>query len=111
MQQLDFSGKLSIYEIGIVNYLVEILTPFKWATDLTQSEKKVTARIILPVICGLNIQLRKLCEKFDSRLTRVLKTSFEQRMYKYKNEEMFKLAAVLDPRWKTTGIQKMNPKK
>ena len=100
MQQLDFSGKLNVYEIGIVKDLIEILTPFKWATDLTQGENKVTASIILPVICGLDVQIGKLCEKFDSRLTRTLKSSFERRMFKYKNEEKFKLAAVLDPRWK-----------
>lgn len=44
MQQLDYSGKLNVYEIQIVKDLVEILTPFKWATDLTQGGNKVTAK-------------------------------------------------------------------
>ncbi len=41
MQALDYGGKLNLYEINIVKDIVEILTPFKWATDLAQAEKKL----------------------------------------------------------------------
>ncbi len=53
MQALNYGGKLNLYEINIVTDIVEILTPFKWATDLAQAEKKVTASIVLPVIRAL----------------------------------------------------------
>ena len=96
-----FHGLLPHYEINIVKDVMEILTPFKWATDLTQGETKVTASIILPVIRGLRVQLETTHAKFNSSLTTTLKSSFEKRMSKYEQHEVFKLAAALDPRWKT----------
>ncbi|XP_011405772.1 PREDICTED: uncharacterized protein LOC105313774 [Amphimedon queenslandica] len=77
MQQLDYN---------------EILTPFKWATNLTQGQNVV--------IRGLRIEIDNFCQKFNSRFTTNLKASFEKQMFKYDNEEIFKIAAVLDPRWK-----------
>ena len=62
MEKLDCNGILNAYEINIIKDLVEILTPFKWSTDLSQGENRVTASIILPVIRGL----KHLDEKFKS---------------------------------------------
>ena len=100
MQQLDYNGKLNVHELNIVKDIIEILTPFKWATDLTQGQNVVTVSYILPVIRGLRIEMNNLCQKYNSRFTTTLKASFERRMFKYENEEIFKFAAVLDPRWK-----------
>ena len=40
MEKLDYDGKLT-------TYLVEILSPFEWATNLAQAELKVTPSVIL----------------------------------------------------------------
>ena len=49
MAKLDYNGKPNVHELNVAKDLVEILTPFEWATDLTQGENKVTASVILPV--------------------------------------------------------------
>ena len=42
---------------------MDILTPFKTATDLTQGENILTASLILPVIRGLRNEITKLESK------------------------------------------------
>ena len=44
MEKLDYDGKLTTYE---TKDLVEILSPFEWATNLAQAELKVTPSVIL----------------------------------------------------------------
>ena len=100
MQRLNYAGKLNVYEITVIKDLVEVLTPFKWATDLTQGQNVVTVSYILPVVRGLKVQMDSLCKKFNTRLTNTLRSSLHKRMEKYDNEEIFRVAAVLDPRWK-----------
>ena len=100
MEKLDYNGKLNAYEINIAKDLVEILTPFKWLTDLSQGENQVTASIILPVIRGLQAELKHLDEKFKSRLVTTLKSSANARLSQFEEDKEFKLAAALDPRWK-----------
>ena len=39
-------------------------------------------------------------QKFNTRLTNTLRSSLHKRMEKYDNEEIFRIAAVLDLRWK-----------
>ena len=50
MQILDFSGKLNAHEKNVAKDLIEILSPFKSATDLTHGENQVTASVVIPVI-------------------------------------------------------------
>ena len=69
MQRLNYAGKLSVYEIMVIKDLVEVLMPFKWATDLTQGQNVVTVSYILPVVQGLKVQMDSLCKKFNTRLT------------------------------------------
>ena len=49
MDKLDYHGKLNAYETNITKELVEILTPFQWATDVVQGQNKITASVIMPV--------------------------------------------------------------
>ena len=86
--------------MNIIPNIVEILTPFKLATDLAQAKTEVTASIVLLVIRGLKVPLESLHVKFNSRLTTALKSSLEKRMSKYEQHEFFKVAAALDLRWK-----------
>ena len=53
MNKLDYNGKLNAYERNITKELVEILTPFQWASDMVQGQIKVTVSVIMPVIHGL----------------------------------------------------------
>ena len=41
-----------------------------------------------------------LCKKFTTRLRNTLRSSLHKQMEKYDNGEIFRIAAVLDPRWK-----------
>ena len=56
VEKLDYNGKLNSYDINIVKNVIEILTPFKWSTDLTQGENKVTSSIILTVITKASVR-------------------------------------------------------
>ena len=62
MQRLNYAGKLSVNEIMVIKDLVEVLTPFKWATDLTQGQNVVTVSYILPVVRGLKVQMDSFCK-------------------------------------------------
>lgn len=93
MDLLDYNGKLNAHERNIIKELIEILTPFQWATDLAQSEKKVTASVIVPIICALRSEMNNL--KTKSKLVATLSSSVEHCLSAYENEEMFQL--VLTP--------------
>ena len=62
MQQLDYNGKLNVHELHIVKDIIEIQTPFKWATDLIQGQNIVTVSYILPVIRGIRIEMNNFCQ-------------------------------------------------
>lgn len=99
MEKLDYNGKPNQHDMNVVKDVVEILAPFQWATDLTQGQNKVTASVILPVIRGLRSEINNLHSKFKSRFVATLKSSIDTRLSKYE-QECFKIAAALDPRWK-----------
>ena len=99
MDKLDYHGKLNAYETNITKELVEILTPFQWATDMVQGQNKVTASVIMPVIRGLQMEMEKLSSKYSSKMVLSLKNSVYSRLAKYETNT-FKIAAALDPRWK-----------
>ena len=99
MAKLDYNGKPNVHELNVAKDLVEILTPFEWATDLTQGENKVTASVILPVVRGLRNEINNLQQKYKSRFVATLKSSIDTWLAKYE-QESFKIAAALDPRWK-----------
>ena len=101
MKKIDFSGKLNSHEENIAKDLLEILAPFKWATDMTQGQEKVTAGVVMPVIRGLKAALQELASKYQCKMVTTLKHSVDTRLSKYETE-IFKMAAALDPRWKLT---------
>ena len=68
MEEFQNNGKLDVHKCTIIKDLIKILTPFKWATDITQGENRITASTILPVIRGLRDQLHYLSNKFNSIL-------------------------------------------
>lgn len=57
--------------------------------------------MIIPIVCALRAEMNNLKKKYKSRLVATLSSSVEHRLGPYENEEVFQLAAALDPRWKT----------
>ena len=100
MKKLEYSGKLTVSETNTTKDLLEVLTPFQWATDLTQGGNKVTASVVLPIVRGLRTELAKLEKKFLSSFVATLKSSLDSRLSQYEEDLTFQLAAALDPRWK-----------
>ena len=60
INKLEYSAKLTVSETKVAKDLLEVLTPFQWATDLTQGENKVTASVVLPIVRGLRTELAKM---------------------------------------------------
>ena len=56
LDQLD-APTITAYDRNIMNDMLEILEPFKEATDVEQRDKTVTASYIIPTIIGLPIHL------------------------------------------------------
>ena len=99
MEKLDYNGKPNAYGLAIANEIVEILTPFAWATNLSQGENNVTSSVTLPVVRGLSNEINNLQQKYRSMFVTTLKSSFYIRLAQHE-QECFKIAAALDPRWK-----------
>lgn len=100
LEQIYFNGKSTQHDIVPVKDIMEILSPFEWATNLIQGQNRVTSSMILPIVRGLHKEVGKLHQKFKSRFVVTLKSSIETRLTKYETQECFQLAAALDPRWK-----------
>ena len=100
MAKLDYNGKLSAHEINLAKDVVEILSPFEWATMMTQGENDCTASAIVPVVRGTRKTVDELAEKFRSKFTETLQASIKKRLSKYEENKTLQLTSVLDPRWK-----------
>ena len=92
--------KISNYERKMITELLEILLPFKEATDFAQTEHKPSSGYVIPCIRGLSHELDKLYRKNSSSFVRHLKSSFERRLLPLQHHEIFHLASILDPRFK-----------
>ena len=57
LDQLDFTGKLTAYEMKIISELCEILTPLETATDMVQGDCIVTASLVIVCIRWLRAEL------------------------------------------------------
>ena len=64
LQQLECQ-QLNSYERAILQDLVEILSPFKEATDATQGQNIVTASFVISCIRGLRASLNSLQSKYN----------------------------------------------
>ena len=96
MQMLEYDGKLNVHEINVTKDLLEILTPFKSATDLTQGENQVTVSVILAVIRGLRNEISRLEKISKTTLVTTIKSSVESWLSQYEDLTL-QLAAVFDP--------------
>ena len=96
------TSKLTINARNVLNELLDILSPFKEATDPTQLDNHVNAGLIIPCIFGLKFKVDnlRLNVKFEKKLVDELKQSLTRRMEQYQNDSTFILASILDPIFK-----------
>lgn len=92
--------KLTSYERKMITELLEILVPFEEATDFAQTENIPSSGYVVPCIRGMSHELAKLHRKYNSSFVRNLNSSFERRLLHLQDHQTFRLAAMLDPRFK-----------
>ena len=100
IEELDYPSKLTKYEMKIISEITAILTPFELATMKSQAQNSVTSSLMIPCIRGIRAELKELFTTYKSKMLTTLTSSLERRLLKYEEEDIFKLAATLDPRRK-----------
>ena len=100
MEMLDYSGKLTKYEMKILEEITEILNPFEIATDQCQGQDLFTASLILPCIRGIRSELTTLSSTYKSKFVTTLILSLNTRFARYEQNEGFQMAAIFGLRWK-----------
>jgi len=107
LDQLDKAPKLTSQDRKILSELVEILAPFESVTDQLQGEYYVSSSFVIPAILIVNDKLTelisnaKLCKTFIKNIDE----SWKRRMQRYLDCESYKIATVLDPRFKTSWFE------
>lgn len=101
LDKIDCKTKLSSYERKLLSELCTILEPFDKATVLVQGEKTVTASLPIPVTLGLKHQLKLISVDYNCKMIKSLKSSVEERLFQFVEDEAYILASFLDPRFKT----------
>ena len=94
------TAKLAAYGRNTLNDVVEILSPFEEATNISQIENKVSSSLVIPCIRGLRAQLSTLRIKYSNALVKELAESLERRLSIYESEDTYTTASILDPRFK-----------
>ena len=99
--------KLSITELVAITELVDVLSPFEAAMSQVEEESKVT----ISNVCAVVIGLKKLMEEMTLKLhicqilPRILFDQVNTRLNPCLNQEDFRLATFLDPRFKVDWLQ------
>uniref|UniRef100_A0A0A1WTD5 Zinc finger BED domain-containing protein 4 n=1 Tax=Zeugodacus cucurbitae TaxID=28588 RepID=A0A0A1WTD5_ZEUCU len=95
----------SAAEVDILNDISELLSPFEEATLSVSTNTKVSASIIIPVICELNHKINNIkvnTEKGKNMTT--IKFSLTKRLASYETRTIPRIATILDPRFKKHGF-------
>ena len=92
--------QLTAYERKLLQELCIILSPFETATDLVQHENSVSASLTVPVTLGLKHQLQRISSTYNNKMVTTLKSSIQQRLSHYVDNDAYLDAAVLDPGFK-----------
>ncbi len=96
----DKAPKITVHERKLMSDIVEILIPFEEATDFAQTENIPSSGYVIPCIRGLQHELTKLLQKYNSNFVRNLKRSFETRLLNLQDQYIYCIASLLDPRFK-----------
>uniref|UniRef100_A0A1X7UC99 Uncharacterized protein n=1 Tax=Amphimedon queenslandica TaxID=400682 RepID=A0A1X7UC99_AMPQE len=100
MQQIAFLDKPKAHEIKLLQDLCGILRPFEEATNIAQGQNIVTGSEVIICVRSLREQREKLAIKYNCQLVTSLQNALDERLSKFESMEIFKLATVLDPKYK-----------
>ena len=100
MNTVDCDHKLSTYERKLLGELSTILAPFEKITLLVQGEQNVTSSLAIPCTLGLKHQLFKISSDYNCKMVSTLKSSVNKRLSQFENDNVYKIASVLDFRFK-----------
>lgn len=99
--ELDFPGTLTKYELKCIKEVTDILTPFQVITSQCEGHLTVTSSLVIPLIRVLKVELEELTSTYKSKMLDTLISSVDKRLSLYEKKELFQVAAMLDPRFKT----------
>ena len=97
LKQLDIQ-QLTAYERKLLQELCSVLSPFERATNMVQQENNVSASLTVPVTLGLKHQLQQISTTY--KMVTTLKSSIQERLSHYEDDDSYLTAAALDPRFK-----------
>ena len=94
------SRTLTTLERTLLKEYVEVMQPFKEATNCVQGEDRVTMSNVLPSIRGLRFKQESIHSVYCKQLITDLLLSINARLHKYETNVLYITGAVLDPRFK-----------
>ena len=99
--------KLNITELVVITELVDVLSPFEAAMSQVEGESKVTISNVCAAVIGLKKSMEEMILKLHicQILPRILLDQVNTRLNPYLNQEDFRLATFLDPRFKADWLQ------
>ena len=99
--------KLSVTELVVITELVDVLIPFEAAMSQVEGENKVTISNVCAVVIGLKKLMEEMILKLHicQILPRILLDQVNTRLNPYLNQEDFRLATFLEPRFKADWLQ------
>ena len=99
--------KLSITKLVVITELVDVLSPFEAAMSQVEGESKVAISNVSAVFIGLKKSMEEVVLKIHicQILPRILLDQVNTRLNPYLNQDDFRLATFLDPRFKADWLQ------
>lgn len=68
---------------------------------MVQQENNVSGSLAIPVTLGIEHKLAELSTTYNNTMVSTLMSSMSKRLSIYKDDDVYQLSAVLDPRFKT----------
>lgn len=68
---------------------------------MVQQENNVSGSLAIPVTLGIEHKLAELSTTYNNMMVSTLMSSMSKRLSIYKDDDVYQLSAVLDPRFKT----------
>ena len=110
LAKVESLHQLSTHDRILLKDMVDILAPFQQATDFAQKQNSISGSGVIPCVVGLECQLKSLISKYNSKMLKTLRSSVERRLKPYTTKSCYRLATMLDPRfkllWCTTTSEK-----
>ena len=99
--------QLSIAELVLITKLIDVLRPFEAAISQVEGESKGTISTVCAVVIGLKKSMKAMILKphICQILPRILLDQVNVKLNPYLNQEDFRLATFLDPRFKADWLQ------